>query len=234
MIESLTLADLQKLEALRPDLANFADRVLVRNYDDFVRVLYKDIDRCIAKIEEDPQIRRKDGEDRISAEIINVLNGMNYDASHDEKVGGHSDIVVRNLNGYLWLGEAKIHSDYAYLEKGFNQLCTRYSPGTPNADQGALIVYVRVQDCAAVMAEWRRRAAALGLPEYVESDCPARDSLAFYSSHKHEGAGRTVKVRHIAVKQYFNPKDVRAASKSAKSSGGEPRRARTRVKKAAA
>jgi len=226
MIESLTLVDLRKLGELRPDLADFADRMLVQSYDEFVRVLNKDLDRCIAGIEEDRGVRQDDGEDRITAEIINILNGMNYDASHDEKVGGHSDIVVRHLKGYLWLGEAKIHSDYAYLEQGFNQLCTRYSPGTPNADQGGLIIYMRVQDCAAVLAKWRARVTELGLPEYEDSNCPSRDTLAFFSSHRHEGTGRAIKVRHVAVNQYFDPKDRPVVGKSADVASAEPAKAK--------
>ena len=230
MIESLSLSDLRKLGQLRPDLALFADRLLVQNYDEFIRVLYIDIDYCIAKIEEDPFVRRDDGEDRLTAELINMLNCKNYDVAHDEKVGGHSDIVVRHLAGYLWLGEAKIHKDYAYLEKGFNQLCTRYAPGTPNADQGALIMYIRVEDCASVVSEWRSRLRALDLPEYTDEDCPSRDVLAFYSQHKHEGSGRVMRVRHLAVKQHFDPKD-RTPSQKPRDDSASPQVATGRTRK---
>ncbi|WP_143016670.1 hypothetical protein [Paraburkholderia phenazinium] len=201
------MEQLQRFGQAKPEWALFADRLLVGSYEDFVRILYIDIDQCLAKIEEDPDVRSTDGEDRLTAELIGMLCSRTYDASHDEKIGGHSDIVVRHAAGYLWVGEAKIHSDYAYLEKGFNQLTTRYSPGTPNADQGALIAYVRVADCAGVLSTWRERLQKLGLPEYSEAECPARDNLAFFSTHKHEGSGRPMRVRHIAVKQHFNPKD---------------------------
>lgn len=203
----MSLEELRDFGQIRPEWALFADRLLVGSYEDFVRVLYIDIDQCLAKIEEDPDVRSEDGEDRLTAELIGMLCSRMYDASHDEKIGGHSDIVVRHSAGYLWVGEAKIHSDYAYLEKGFNQLTTRYSPGTPNADQGALIAYVRVADCAGVLSTWRERLQKLGLREYSEEECSARDNLAFYTTHKHEGSGRTMRVRHIAVKQYFSPKD---------------------------
>ncbi|MFM0060995.1 hypothetical protein PQR64_35815 [Paraburkholderia phytofirmans] len=211
-LDSMSLADLQKLGAIRPEWALFADRFLVASYDEFVRVLYIDIDQCIAKIEEDPDVRSEDGEDRLTAELIAMLCSRMYDASHDEKIGGHSDIVVRHSAGYLWVGEAKIHSDYAYLEKGFNQLTTRYCPGTPNADQGALIAYVRVEDCAGVLAKWRTRLQGLSLPDYAEAKCDTRDDLAFFSTHKHAGSGRTMRVRHIAVKQHFDPKDRKETS----------------------
>ncbi|WP_334017586.1 hypothetical protein [Burkholderia gladioli] len=207
MDDSMSLADLKKLSLFRPEIGLFVDRLLVQSYEEFVRILYLDIDQCIAKIEEDPEVRQGDGEDRLTADIINMLHSRTYDASHDEKVGGHSDIVVRHHLGYLWVGEAKIHSSYEYLEKGFNQLTTRYSPGTPNADQGAFIIYVRNQDCASVVAKWRERLNGLALPDYAESDCAVRQELGFYSMHRHEGSGRAMRVRHIAVKQHFDPKD---------------------------
>ncbi|WEY37752.1 hypothetical protein [Paraburkholderia sp. SUR17] len=210
---SLSLHDMKRLAMIRPEWGLLADRMLVASYAEFVTVLYRDIDQCVAKIEEDPHIRSKDGEDRLTAELIAMLCSRMYDASHDEKVGGHSDIVIRHPAGYLWVGEAKIHKDYAYLEKGFNQLTTRYLPGTPHADEGALIVYVRVADCAGVVSEWRERLSALVLPEYSDADCERRKELGFFSEHKHEGSGRKIRIRHIAVKQHHDPKDKRPAKK---------------------
>ncbi|MGF6771974.1 hypothetical protein P3T18_004462 [Paraburkholderia sp. GAS199] len=207
MNESMSLADLKKAAVFRPELGLFVDRLLVRDYADFVRVLYLDLDQCIAKLEEDPGVRQGDGEDRLTAELISMLHSRTYDASHDEKIGGHSDIVVRHHNGYLWVGEAKIHSDYDYLQKGFNQLTTRYSPGTPNADQGAFIVYVRNKDCATVVTRWKERLRSVKLAEYAEAECAVRQELGFYSTHKHEGSGRPMRVRHIAIKQHFDPQD---------------------------
>ncbi|WP_156444497.1 hypothetical protein [Burkholderia sp. MSMB1826] len=214
-LDSMSLADIQKFGAIRPDWALFAERLLVKSYGDFVRVLYKDIDQCIAKIEEDPGVRADDGEDRLTAELIGMLCSRTYDASHDEKIGGHSDIVIRHLNGYIWVGEAKIHKDYAYAEKGFNQLTTRYCPGTPNADEGALILYVRGANCSGVLAKWRERLQGLKLPAYEEAECSSRAELAFFSTHTHEGSGRPVRVRHIVVKQYFDPKDRKPVADAA-------------------
>jgi hypothetical protein len=207
MIDSFTVSQLAGMDTIRPEYALCGRRLLANSYDEFVSVLYEDLDECLAYIEEDPSLRQKDGEDRLTAEIIGMLRSRMYDAAHDEKIGGHSDIVVRHAKGYLWLGEAKIHSDYAYLAKGFNQLTTRYLPGTPTADRGALIVYVRGADCAKVVSKWRDRLRELSLPDYIEADCEKRLELAFFSSHKHEGSGRPVSVRHLAVKQFFDPKD---------------------------
>lgn len=176
-----------------------------RSYEFFLETLYADLESCLKRIEEDPKVRADDGEDRISQEIISMLVAMNYDASHDETVGGHSDIVVRAGKDFLFVGEAKIHKDYDYLLKGWNQLTTRYMRGTPHADHGALIVYVRVKNCASVVEKWAEHLDDQKLTDYKRGTCPVRQELGFRTEHKHESSGRTVHVRHIAVSMHWNP-----------------------------
>lgn len=204
-IDSMSLAEMRKIRHLRPDLAGIADRLIIASYDEFVEVLYRDFDSCIRIIEEDPKVRQQDGEDRLSTEIISMLRSMNYDASHDETIGGHSDIVIRGERGYLWVGEAKIHSSYEKVMDGFNQLNTRYLRGTPHADQGALIIYIRNKDTASVIKTWSERMSDLCLKDYERNDCPVRQELGFYNAHKHEGSGRKVKIRHIGVNLHWQP-----------------------------
>lgn len=206
-LESLTVADLIRLGDIRPDLAQVGRRMLinVRTYDYFLEVLYDDLEACLKKIEEDPKVRLKDSEDRLSQEIIGMLHSMNYDAGHDELLGGHSDVVVRAGKDYLFVGEAKIHASYDYLLKGWNQLTTRYLRGTPNADQGALIVYVRVQDCASVVGKWATHLDGQKLPDYKRTPCPVRKELGFRTTHKHFSSGREVTVRHMALNMHWAP-----------------------------
>jgi len=204
-IGSLTIAQLEEYEALRPDLALIGKRLMVTSYERFVEVLYEDLDECIRYIEEDPKIRRTDSEDRLTSELIGMLRSRGYDASHDETIGGHSDIVVRHHAQYLWVGEAKIHSSYPYLTDGFNQLTTRYLRGTPNADQGALIIYIRNADVASVVAKWNATVQAFGLAAFAQEACPVRKELGFYHTQTHTGSGRPVRVRHIGINQHWNP-----------------------------
>ncbi|HDR9038880.1 TPA: hypothetical protein QDB07_006457 [Burkholderia vietnamiensis] len=208
-LESLTVADLEGYDEINPELALVARRLLAptRGYEVWSDVLELDLLQCIKMLEEDPQIRAKDGEDRLTAEIITMLRSRSYDASHDEKVGGHSDIVVRHAKGYLWLGEAKIHSTYDYLLQGFNQLCTRYSRGTPDSDRGSLIVYTRVQDVGAVIQKWRAHLGDQKIAEFVADDCPHRKEVGFRSKHKHDSSGRDYRVWHVGVVLHFDPKD---------------------------
>ncbi len=209
-IEHFTLAQLRELGALRPDLALTARRLTVCSYDEFVNVLYEDIDECIKAMEDEASLRAEDGEDRLTSDIINWLKARTYNAAHDEYVNGHSDIVVRHPSGYLWLGEAKVHGGYDHLVQGFQQLCTRYSRGTPNADKGGLVLYVRNVDCASVVAAWLTRLQQMQLPDFWTEGCPTRKELGFYSSHTHESSGRAYKVRHMAIVLHCDPKDKKS------------------------
>jgi hypothetical protein len=210
-LDSLTVAELQELDDINPELALVGRRLLAasRGYDEWVDVLELDLLACVRMLEEDPQVREKDGEDRLTAELITMLRSRSYDASHDEKVGGHSDIVIRHAKGFLWLGEAKIHKDYEYLMQGFNQLCTRYSRGTPEADRGGLIIYARVKNVGAMIAEWRTRLSSSGVAKFRHEDCTLRQQIGFRSTHEHDSSGRDYKVWHVGVVLHFDPKDVK-------------------------
>lgn len=205
-LESLSLKEMQGLKAIRPDLAVIAARLLVSSYVEFVEVLYNDIDLCIKHIENDPKIRQNDAEDRLTADIIGMLAAANYDVSHDETIGGHSDIVVKHQLGYLWVGEAKIHTSYEKLNDGFNQLTTRYLRGTPNADQGGLIIYIFNSNVANVVKTWAKRLDEMRLPCYASKPCDKRKELAFYTDQKHASSGLMVKIRHLGVNLHWNPK----------------------------
>lgn len=204
-LESMSLADLRKIRQFRPDLADVADRLTIASYDEFVTVLYRDIDFCVRRMEEDPKVRLNDSEDRLSADIINMLLSMNYRASHDEFVGGHADIVVRGESDYLWVGEAKIHTGYDKVMDGFNQLNSRYLRGVPNADQAGLVIYIRNRDVASVIKNWGDRVEGLGLNQYKKEFCPTRQELGFYNTHIHAISGRKVKIRHIGINLCWDP-----------------------------
>lgn len=201
-----TLKDLAKLSSLNGPAARAARRLLVTSYREFIEVLYEDLDEAFKYIIQTRDLRKKESEDRTTADIIGQLIGRSYDAKHDEKHGGHCDIIVSHPSGYTWFAECKIHSgSYEYLRKGFDQLCTRYMPGTPHADSGALILFVRSVDCAAVVAEWRKRIASYGYEEFADKDCPVWNELGFLSTHTSAGAGRALNIRHTALALHFAP-----------------------------
>jgi hypothetical protein len=212
-LETWTLADLESQD-LDPDAALFARRLLVSTYEQFVEVLYTDIDKCLKYMEETRNDRQEDSEDHRTIDIIGWLRALGYRAGHDEMVGGHSDIVVRHRKGWMWLGEAKIHSSYDYLMQGFQQLCTRYAPGTTGASEGGLLIYVKGKNAASVVEEWRSRLKAHALADYEEKECEALPGLAFYSTHKHAESGLTMRVRHVGIVQGWDPQDRREVKKT--------------------
>lgn len=204
-VDSLTLAQIREL---RPEVASYLDFALVNSPEKFLKALYSDIDACIGLMEEDPSVRQNDSEDRLTEDFKVGLRMRGYNATHDEKIGGHSDLVVRHRNlPCIWLAEAKIHGSYDYLLKGFNQLSTRYSPGTPGNDQGGMIIYIRQKNAADILQKWKSHLEKSGLYDLTYEDCKQRPKLAFYTTHTHESSGLPYRVRHLAVVLHFDPKD---------------------------
>lgn len=208
-ISELTLSQVQDLRILMPEFAVRVDMELTSTYEEFIDCLYSVLDNIISYLEENTVDRKNDSEDRLTIEIVGSLKQRGFAADHDTKIVGHVDICVRNRKGFSWLGESKIHSDYSWLLKGFNQLCTRYSNATPGHDQGGVIIFIRAKKTAAVIGEWKTRLEKSGVAENLSFEsCPKRQELAFFTKHTHAGSGRTYKVRHMGVEMHFDPKDV--------------------------
>lgn len=207
-IPNLSLKELRKLESYIPELGRFPSRLLAETYDEFINELYKDIDTLIFYKEENPELYGKDTEDRITIDIKIFLCGLGYNASHETKIGGHADLVVKKKE-FLWIGEAKIHSSYSYLWEGFLQLTTRYSTGDCNQKDGGLLIYIRNENAKTIMDKWQTHLCSKKLPDYSFNPCSKR-RLAFFSNHKHERTGESFRVRHMGITLYFNPKDKSA------------------------
>lgn len=204
-MEHLSLGEMKNLGEINPILANFAARLLVKTYDEFIEILYKDIDDIISRIQENPELRQNDSEDRITIDIVNQLHVMGYNASHDSKIGGHTDISVKKSN-FLWIGEAKIYYDYGWLWKEFLQLVTRYSTGDSTQKDGGILVYIKVPNTKKIMENWKKFLLEKNLSEYSEKTCHLKD-LSFFSQHTHEKSGMLFQIRHMPVMLYFNPQD---------------------------
>ncbi|GKX58555.1 hypothetical protein [Leminorella grimontii] len=204
--DNITIGQLRVMGLIDKNTRHFLGQLLCSSYEEFLDLLYKDMSECIELMEEDPKVRLHDGEDRLTTDVISFFKAKGYQASHDEMIGGHSDVVIR-FKGYMWLGEAKIHSSYSYLMQGFSQLCTRYSSGTSNNCNGGLLIYIRNNDAASVIAEWNNRLNSVGLPNYIYSDCENRQGLSFYSQHTHSRSGLPYKVKHMGIVLGFDPQD---------------------------
>jgi hypothetical protein len=188
-----------------PEFDDFYRRYNPESYDEFIENLYIDIDKIIKLIEEDPKVRKDDGEDRLTVEIRGMLLSRGYMASHDEMIGGHADLVVRKKD-YIWIGEAKKHSNYEWLLKGFNQLTTRYTTGDTNQNNGGLLIYIFGKNASRVMSKWQEFLTMQSLPDYSWGLCNKRE-LAFFSKHTHDKSGLSFRVRHMPILLYFSPQD---------------------------
>ncbi len=198
-----SISNLEMMAAFDPVLAGFLERRLVKTYDDFITVLYKDIDAIVQLLQGDRHLLHDDSEDRLTVDIIHQLIHMGYNASHDAQHGGHCDILITK-GLFRWIGEAKIHSSYPYLFQGFSQLSTRYTHGGSYNTEGALLIYLTQENARRVINKWMAHLTGKKLPSYQTSQCP-KNALSFYSSHDHQVSGTAFKVRHIPVLLHFDP-----------------------------
>ena len=182
-------------------------RMLADTHDEFIDVLYKDLDQLIRIVQERKQLYCDASEDAITMFLVDLLKQRGYQVEHDIKLGGHVDIAIRGRNpDFLWLGEAKRDLGPGWLEEGMQQLCTRYSDGTQGRHHGGIIVYVQGKFAAAIFGRWRERLAkSTDFDEIKLADCPRNPSAAFVSTHNHETSGLPYHVRHMCVALYHKP-----------------------------
>jgi len=205
MTNNFNLALLESLGAINPIFSQFFQRMSVDNYNEFINILYRDIDCIIQDIESSRALRQDDGEDRTTIEIVNILNRIGYDCSHDELHGGHTDLAVK-IKSFIWLGEAKIHSGYDYLHEGFKQLCTRYSTGGQNQSDGGLLIYLYGADAKTVMDRWLTHLCDQSYAGFKSMPCK-NNKLYFFTEHTHETSGLPFRVRHMVILLHHDPKD---------------------------
>lgn len=175
--------------------ANYADRA------DALRGL---IDFACNQLEQYRQHKQEHSEDALTVEIVATLKGQGVDAEHDPQHGGHCDILVKAANQFIWIAEAKIHSNYGWLDDGFKQLSTRYSTGVLGQNQGEVLIYCKADNAMAKLATWRTEFAARNAHVTI-SDDPSGNPLAFRSNHVHAGSGLDFAVRHKIVSLYYKP-----------------------------
>lgn len=196
-----------------PSIGQLFDRffrqVVASTYEDFANNVELDLEFLFTHMERGASIRKNDGEDRLTEELLLGLKARGYSASHDEYINGHSDIVVKSrYHSYIWLGEAKIHSSYEWLLDGFSQLCERYSTGTVDDRRGGLVIYIRNANAKSVLDTWsetlQEHFRSQGLVIDVKAD--EKNPLRLKSVHKHQKSGLDYEVKHFGVVMHFNPR----------------------------
>jgi hypothetical protein len=192
-------------------LQSCGDRAIRRaaadTYEEFISVLYEDIDEIVESIEDASKHYVEDGEDKISTAIVSRLSDIGYFATHDRDINGHVDIVVQSrfLN-VKWLGEAKLDNGPAYLWGGWEQLTTRYSNSTPSNRCGGMLVYVKKSTALERLDSWAEKLHENKIQTYSKVPREKRGGLNFYTSIPHYRSGLDYEVRHITVCVQHDPK----------------------------
>ncbi|NEK17454.1 hypothetical protein [Rhizobium leguminosarum] len=171
------------------------------------------VDSISAEFAETPQHRKDRSEDGLTIDVVTSLKHMGFQATHDEDIGGHCDIVVRGKGNFLWLAEAKIHKAYDWLAKGYQQITTRYSTGMPGQDAGALVIYCKAENVKGIMDKWREHFAGV-FPDAKVADC-ATSPLSFVSTSTHPRSGLPFRIRHIPISVWHEPKEGESRKKKA-------------------
>lgn len=201
-----SLATLRILAAGTPMEAGI-DFILAQNHEARVNAIQRSVDfACNNLVKHRNKKDENDDEDGLTIQVCNMLDHSGIEAIHNASVGGHCDIVIKAKSDFLWLAEAKKHSNYAWLDKGFKQLTTRYSTGNPGQNHGEILIYCFVQDAKAMLEKWKGELIFRNSDVTVSED-EGGNPLLFQSTHKHECSGLDFYVRHKVVTLYWNPKD---------------------------
>jgi hypothetical protein len=175
------------------------------SHEERLEAVNQAIDWIVLEHSKTRQHRQGRSEDGLSIDVVTELKAIGFAASHDTQYGGHCDIVIEARDGFLWIGEAKIHKDYDWLLKGFQQLDTRYSTGLPGQDAGGIIIYYFGQNLTNVMATWQDRLVE-ARPDVQVTVCPI-NPLVRNSIHTHKNSGLPFRIRHTPISLYFKPED---------------------------
>lgn len=182
------------------------DFLFAQSHEARVNAIQRSVDFACNKLVKHRNKKKKGDEDGLTVQVCDMLSSSGIDAIHNASVSGHCDVVIKGKSDFLWLAEAKKHSDYAWLDKGFKQLSTRYSTGNPGQDHGDILIYCFVQDAKTMLEKWKDELVFRNAYVSVSEDTIVK-SLTFKSKHKHECSGLDFYVRHKVVSLYWDPKD---------------------------
>lgn len=198
------------------------------NYEQFLDMLYDDLDLIIKKFSKSKdkyyqgmKDNSKNGEDLINTIICDMLEMRGWTARHDTSVNGHADIVVELLGeDYQWLGEGKINNSNPHIYHGLKQLLYRYSTGLDNENAGGILIYINQKPKSQldILTDWKNYLLNKNetLPEDSEempfspviTNKPCcKQSLAFYTKHKHPSSGLNYNIRHMIIDFRHQPKE---------------------------
>lgn len=171
---------------------------LAKNSAQRVAIIEEALDDCYSRLVDQRGLARDRSEDELTMQLAHMLCMTGIEARHDQHVNGHCDLVIAARDNFMWLGEAKVHSSYGWLQSGFQQLSTRYGTALAGRDHGEMIIYHRQGNSLSVLEEWQTQVETLGLQtEVLERVAPPK--LSFRTRHVCPNSGCHFKVRHVIV-----------------------------------
>jgi len=200
-----TLAAL-RLQVTGTPMETGIDYILAQSHQGRIHAVQRSVDFACNNLVKHREKKQDDDEDGLTVQVCDMLTHSGIKATHNASIGGHCDVVIEGKCDFLWLAEAKKHSDYAWLDKGFRQLSTRYSTGNPGQDHGEVLIYCFVQDSKAMIDKWKAELTSRNAHVTVIKNRHSAP-LTFVSTHKHECSGLEFYVRHKVVSLYWDPKD---------------------------
>ncbi|MBU6257472.1 MAG: hypothetical protein KGO01_03510 [Burkholderiales bacterium] len=188
------------------------------SYESFLETVHACINKAVVEAQRAAQYLFGADEDHITTFIVSNLRGQGIDADHDCDSGGHVDIFIQDTDKqYSWAAEAKIDTDWPWIEGGVGQLMDRYADGTVGRDQGGLLIYIKNENGATRIADWRARVIAKYSAKqgFVDADCPTRGAYAFFSECVFPKTGRPFRIRHVGVLLFREASKLAADAKRA-------------------
>lgn len=206
-----SLAELQRLVARCPAARRSLMLECCETYEEFVDLVYGELDDVFRMLESNKQLYKEHGEDALTNFIVTHLLRAGFGAEQGAQRGGSVDILVKHsIELWSWVGEAKIYKDVGDMRQGFLQLATRYTIQSNGQPQGGVIGYLKDPEPDAKLRAWYESLIAVEKIETAStySPIPRSDRHVFFSTHYHNGLGLSLKVRHTLVSLYHRPLDA--------------------------
>ncbi len=211
--QNISIQEIEVLAKHDPYLSQMIGRIFSTSFEDFINILYKDIDLAIFELESNCQLMQEDSEDKLSAFIVSQLKRAGYNASLGTTGGGNKDITVLGKDpSWSWIGEAKKYLSVTNLHEALLQLATRYKNVDVTKAQGGILAYIFRPNASKLMSEWKDKVGdtKTELNNLTFTACPQRSQMAFYTSHNHSSSGLPFVIRHMGVALHFAPEDKSA------------------------
>ncbi len=199
-------------------LREFFERSYPSTYESFIDTVHACIDRATAEVQRAAQYLYTADEDTITTFIVSNLRSQQLDAEHDSDSGGHVDIFIQDVDKkFTWAAEAKIDTSLGWVAGSIPQLMDRYADGTVGADQGGVLIYIKSEQAAPYMTQWRASVNAKYASKsgYQDWNCSTRHPYAFFSECEFNKTGRPFRIRHIGLTLFRQASKDEADAKAA-------------------